>query len=166
MMTHFNPTLVQLEFAAVFQRNQGQLNFNPTLVQLEWVMHTCKRDCFPKFQSHIGAIRMSMKIILLWYIAIFQSHIGAIRIREKRRKRYMEALFQSHIGAIRICRDSFNFSQALHFNPTLVQLELNPCCNQHQHIATFQSHIGAIRIDSLFAASAREICISIPHWCN
>ena len=125
-----------------------------------------KKSRTAQFQSHIGAIRMSMKIILLWYIAIFQSHIGAIRIREKRRKRYMEALFQSHIGAIRICRDSFNFSQALHFNPTLVQLELNPCCNQHQHIATFQSHIGAIRIDSLFAASAREICISIPHWCN
>ena len=34
-LTHFNPTLVQLEFVSVAYNSAGQANFNPTLVQLE-----------------------------------------------------------------------------------------------------------------------------------
>ena len=98
------------------------------------------------FQSHIGAIRIAVVIVVMcfdshfnptlvqlescikcWLIkssAVFQSHIGAIRIAcEIALSDEPAASFQSHIGAIRICAVEPSIFLTCNFNPTLVQLE-------------------------------------------
>ena len=122
------------------------MNFNPTLVQLEWQARSTYTFWYHKFQSHIGAIRITFCNItfrntLLYFNPTlvqleslsdiylrdnigFQSHIGAIRIQSWDIMLFQKLLFQSHIGAIRI--------SASRIGKTVV--------------TRFQSHIGAIRI--------------------
>ena len=58
---YFNPTLVQLELPQLRHRRGHILHFNPTLVQLEYLLNDVITDGVPKFQSHIGAIRINYR---------------------------------------------------------------------------------------------------------
>ena len=96
-------------------------------------------------------------------------------------------VFQSHIGAIRIACGGYTEQCALHFNPTLVQLELfcgivgtriffnfNPTLVQLElkHGTTMNTNINhfnptLVQLESAMAKDIQfVITISIPHWCN
>ena len=111
--------MLEAFFAAVLT----EADFNPTLVQLEFHRESARFLLACKFQSHIGAIRITSQKMLSSTTVSFQSHIGAIRIDEQKFKELKHRYFNPTLVQLEWMALGVDTVFALDFNPTLVQLE-------------------------------------------